>query len=31
MPEDADILIHAGDFTHFGKEKDAKDMNAWLG
>ena len=23
---DADILIHAGDFTHFGKIKDAVDF-----
>jgi len=23
---DADILIHAGDFTHFGKIKDAEDF-----
>mmetsp|Transcript_4600 Transcript_4600/g.6292 ORF Transcript_4600/g.6292 Transcript_4600/m.6292 type:complete len:238 (-) Transcript_4600:56-769(-) len=28
---DGDILIHAGDFTHFGKEEDAKDFNDWLG
>ena len=26
-----DILIHAGDFTHFGKEKDVVDFNEWLG
>ena len=26
----ADILIHAGDFTHFGKRQDAEDFNAWL-
>ena len=26
-----DILIHAGDFTHFGKEKDVTDFNDWLG
>mmetsp|Transcript_113920 Transcript_113920/g.179327 ORF Transcript_113920/g.179327 Transcript_113920/m.179327 type:complete len:224 (+) Transcript_113920:39-710(+) len=27
---DADILIHAGDFTRFGSEQDAVDFNAWL-
>lgn len=26
-----DILIHAGDFTHFGKETDVTDFNDWLG
>jgi calcineurin-like phosphoesterase family protein len=26
-----DILIHAGDFTLFGKEKHAKAFNEWLG
>lgn len=26
-----DILIHAGDFTHFGKDKDVRDFNNWLG
>lgn len=26
-----DILIHAGDFTHFGKIEDAVDFNKWLG
>ena len=31
MPEDADILIHAGDFTQLGKRSDAEDFNAWLG
>ena len=30
VPE-GDILIHAGDFTHFGKIEDAKDFNEWLG
>jgi len=30
IPE-ADILIHAGDFTHFGKEPQAIDFNEWLG
>ena len=30
VPE-ADILVHAGDFTHFGKISDAKDFNKWLG
>ena len=29
MP-DGDVLIHAGDFTHFGKVTDAKDMNKWF-
>jgi predicted phosphodiesterase len=28
---DADILIHAGDFTRFGSEEDLKDFNDWLG
>jgi Icc-related predicted phosphoesterase len=28
---DADVLIHAGDFTHFGKIDDAVDFNDWLG
>ena len=28
---DGDILIHAGDFTRFGKEEDAVDFNEWLG
>jgi len=27
----ADILIHAGDFTAYGKLTDAIDFNAWLG
>ena len=26
-----DVLIHAGDFTQFGKEEHARDFNAWLG
>mmetsp|Transcript_49159 Transcript_49159/g.100350 ORF Transcript_49159/g.100350 Transcript_49159/m.100350 type:complete len:247 (+) Transcript_49159:149-889(+) len=30
LPE-ADILIHAGDWTHFGKEENARDFNEWLG
>ena len=25
-----DVLIHAGDFTHCGRESDARDFNAWL-
>ena len=28
---DGDVLIHGGDFTHFGKIEDAVDMNDWLG
>jgi predicted phosphohydrolase len=28
---DGDILIHAGDFTLFGKEEHAQDFNTWLG
>ncbi|CAK9114709.1 unnamed protein product [Durusdinium trenchii] len=28
---DGDILIHAGDFTQFGKEEHAEDFNRWLG
>jgi hypothetical protein len=30
VPE-GDILIHAGDFTRFGREDDARDFNSWLG
>ena len=30
LPE-GDILIHAGDYTHFGHEEDAIDFNEWLG
>ena len=26
-----DMLLHAGDFTHYGRESDALDFNAWLG
>ncbi|GAB5365330.1 hypothetical protein AAMO2058_001048500 [Amorphochlora amoebiformis] len=28
---DGDILIHAGDFTHFGKKRDLDNFNDWLG
>ena len=28
---DGDILIHAGDFTLYGKEEHAVDFNSWLG
>lgn len=28
---DGDILIHAGDFTLYGKEDHARDFNEWLG
>ena len=28
---DGDVLVHAGDFTRFGKLEDAIDFNAWLG
>lgn len=28
---DGDILIHAGDFTNFGKIEHASDFNEWLG
>eukprot|EP00299_Pterocystis_sp_00344_P017933 c8977_g3_i1.p1 GENE.c8977_g3_i1~~c8977_g3_i1.p1 ORF type:complete len:209 (-),score=32.59 c8977_g3_i1:59-685(-) len=28
---DGDVLIHAGDFTNYGKEEHAVDFNAWLG
>jgi len=28
---DGDILIHAGDFTSFGKDEHVADFNAWLG
>jgi hypothetical protein len=26
-----DVLLHAGDFTRFGKEQDAIDFNDWVG
>mmetsp|Transcript_26479 Transcript_26479/g.49636 ORF Transcript_26479/g.49636 Transcript_26479/m.49636 type:complete len:258 (-) Transcript_26479:454-1227(-) len=26
-----DVLIHAGDFTNFGRKEHVKDFNAWLG
>merc|ERR1712216_105377 len=26
-----DVLIHAGDFTKFGKLEDVEDFNSWLG
>ena len=26
-----DVLIHAGDFTRYGKRADADDFNKWLG
>jgi Icc-related predicted phosphoesterase len=29
MPE-GEVLIHAGDFTHFGRLSDAKDLNEWF-
>eukprot|EP01060_Flectonema_neradi_P037260 TRINITY_DN7456_c0_g1_i1.p1 TRINITY_DN7456_c0_g1~~TRINITY_DN7456_c0_g1_i1.p1 ORF type:complete len:256 (+),score=38.68 TRINITY_DN7456_c0_g1_i1:65-769(+) len=28
---DGDVLIHGGDYTHFGKEDQAIDMNKWFG
>lgn len=28
---DGDVLIHAGDFTQFGKAEHAEDFNQWLG
>jgi len=28
---DGELLIHAGDFTYFGKEEHVSDFNAWLG
>ncbi|KAI0296858.1 Metallo-dependent phosphatase-like protein [Russula brevipes] len=28
---DADILIHAGDFTNYGAVEEARDFDAWLG
>ena len=31
MPDHADILIHAGDYTKYGKKEDAIDFNEWLG
>lgn len=30
LPE-GDVLVHAGDFTQFGKEEHVADFNAWLG
>lgn len=30
MPSKADILIHAGDFTKFGKQEHIQDFNQWL-
>ena len=27
---DGDVLIHAGDFTRYGRESDASDFDAWL-
>ncbi len=31
MPPEADILIHAGDFTSFGKPHQVESFNEWLG
>ena len=31
MPDNCDVLIHAGDFTRYGKKADAIDFNDWLG
>lgn len=31
LPENVDILIHAGDFTLRGKEHEVKDFSNWLG
>eukprot|EP00301_Raphidiophrys_heterophryoidea_P024364 c788_g1_i1.p1 GENE.c788_g1_i1~~c788_g1_i1.p1 ORF type:complete len:221 (+),score=46.68 c788_g1_i1:80-742(+) len=28
---DGDVLVHAGDFTCFGKKEHAQDFNEWLG
>ena len=28
---DGDVLVHAGDFTRYGKRSDAEDFNKWLG
>ncbi len=30
LPNNIDLLIHAGDFTHFGKERDVLDFAMWL-
>merc|ERR1712083_348367 len=30
VPE-GDVLIHAGDFTRYGKREDVQDFNVWLG
>ena len=26
-----DILIHAGDFTNYGRKEEVEKFNAWLG
>ena len=31
IPDNIDVLIHAGDFTLYGKLSDAVDFNNWLG
>jgi 3',5'-cyclic AMP phosphodiesterase CpdA len=31
LPENIDILVHSGDFTLRGREKEIKDFSAWLG
>ncbi len=31
MPPTADLLIHAGDFTLYGKKEQVEDFNSWLG
>ena len=28
---DGDVLVHAGDMTHFGKGRQLDDFNEWLG
>mmetsp|Transcript_8517 Transcript_8517/g.21839 ORF Transcript_8517/g.21839 Transcript_8517/m.21839 type:complete len:307 (+) Transcript_8517:34-954(+) len=28
---DGDVLLHAGDFTHYSRLEDAQDFNDWLG
>jgi predicted phosphodiesterase len=31
LPADIDVLLHAGDFTRYGKQGDVESFNAWLG
>ena len=31
VPNDADILIHAGDFTKYSDDREIKDFNRYMG